>query len=248
MIALITLLILINLYAIFKPLFKIFKLNYPDVTEYYFSPSIIEKIDDLPQIDNLEILNPFNYFNIQESDSKNKIIHKMRLRNSLVSIKNNNHYLLTNQEEVFSNLLKYKLVIVHLETFYNYTLNKIKEPFFIKYLAQYCNKNNIKLIVYGELNPDDIIKHLNNITYISPYHYYKGYFGYVYRLKDDGYNKEKIDVDIDNVLMDQIDLNKIDQNQLLYIANQKASYPNNITLTNLNLDEWSQYTNLDKVD
>ena len=28
------------------------KLNYPDLTEYYFSPSVIEKIDDLPQIDN----------------------------------------------------------------------------------------------------------------------------------------------------------------------------------------------------
>lgn len=248
MFALVFLMILLNLYMIFKPLYKIFKLNYPEITERFFNSDVIEKIEKFPEIKDLRLLNPLNYFNIKESDSKNKIFHKIKLRNSLQEINNNNHYLLSDKDKIFSFLKSYKLIIVHLETVYNYTLQKIKEPYFIKFLKQYCKINDIKLIVYGEISPNVIPEIVSNFNYISPYHYYKSFLGYIYRLKDNGYNEVKINVDIDNVIMDQLDISKFDQSKFLYIANQKSSYKNNICLNNLNINEWNNFIELNNID
>ena len=127
-------------------------------------------------------------------------------------------------------------------------MNKIKEPYLIKFLKQYCKKNDIKLIIYGELSPNNLPETLSDYDYISPYHYYKSFLGYIYRLKNEGYNKVKINVDIDNVIMDQLDINKINQNEFVYIGNQKSSYINNICLNNLNANEWNNFLELNNVD
>ena len=66
MFALVSLMILLNLYMIFKPLYKIFKLYYPNVSQNFLNNDVIEKIENFTEINDLKLLNPINYFNIKE--------------------------------------------------------------------------------------------------------------------------------------------------------------------------------------
>ena len=156
-----------------------------------------------------------------------KYIWKKKYNGVIKHVNSNlNYFYWKKNNDLVSYLNKYKMVIINLECFFNYSDKKLYHSYYLDNILKYCNYNNIPCFLIGELHPNqiiryflDIIKSLSLPNYLSPFHYERSK-----KIKNNRFNNKSDYLNVNKMIKDLLIENKINKKNVCYLGNNLTNY------------------------
>lgn len=141
-------------------------------------------------------------------------------------IKNKNHFIywvLDNGLE----FVKYKIIILDMNTIYDYESKKFKNKTYLDNLSLLLHNHTIIFVIVSELHPTEFetinLKYFNMTNYVSPYHYKNiGWSGNgIDRLPENKIANKAASITINKIILGVLNRYGGDINSILYIGKNK---------------------------
>jgi hypothetical protein len=139
---------------------------------------------------------------------------------------NFNYYYWKKNNSLVDYLNKYKMIVVNLECFYNYTEKKLYHSYYLNNIIKFCNYNNKPIFLIGELHPNKILCNFFNIieslslpNYLSPFHYEKSK-----KLKNNRFSDKSDYLNVNKMIKDLLNENKVNKKNVCYLGNNLTNY------------------------
>ena len=171
-----------------------------------------------------------SYWKQQYKESTNEmmtIIWKKKYNKVIRHVNSNlNYFYWKKNNSLIDYLNDFNLIVINLESFYNYVNKKLYHSYYLNNIIKYCNYNKIPVFLIGELHPNQISKNFLHILkslslsiYISPYHYNKSK-----KLKNNMFNDQSDYLNVNKIIKDLIKENKVKKSEICYLGNDLTNY------------------------
>jgi hypothetical protein len=164
--------------------------------------------------DKIEKLNyEFIYKNWQSK--MNKVINQVK-----DSIDKN--YCIWVYRNEINNLKQNKIVILDLNSIYDYSKNEFLNLNYFKFLSKFCHLHKIIFVVITELHPSVVekfnIKYLNKNNITTPFNFRVKTFGGIVRLKENELSEKPAEITINKIIIDIFNRYGSNYNETIYIG------------------------------
>lgn len=163
--------------------------------------------------------------NINDEFYKNIFIKKNK--ENLIKIKNKDHLCFWAIDNNMNKLKNYNVIAFNFKTIYDYENEMVSDELFLSNISEYCHKNKLIFVIISEMSPlifkDYQPKYFNKNNYYSPYNYKNKMFGSIQKLEINKHSTKPANITINRIILDIMNRYGCDQNNIIYIDNQKLS-------------------------